>query len=236
MARKQPVKSVARTWASQADFELCTRGPGIDNARSGVCLARTMMLQDERGMTHINNTEILSEKVWARKDFVLAAGDIADGKLYFYRRGDRHPYESDGETMSVTVNGRRLKPVRELASTGWSYVNVPAEALQKGLNTFVFSGGGRLLVENSSYPNRSARSVDGGATWDYEHLGEQGMNDGEYLVRLRLDRYPAVVALTSGVIDLAALAAEEGIYPQMKWARMRLEADVRGLEPMGFSN
>jgi len=184
------------------------------------------MLQDERGMTHINNTEILSEKVSARKDFVLAVGDVADGKLYFYRRGDRHPYESDGERMHVSVNGRRLKPVRELASTGWSYVNVPAEVLQKGLNTFVFSGGGRLLVENSSYPNRSARSVDGGATWDYEHLGEQGMNDGEYLVRLRLERYPAVVALMSEVIDLAALAADEGIYPQVKWARVRLRAEA----------
>ncbi len=184
------------------------------------------MIQDERGMTHINNTEVLSEKVRARKDFVLEAGDVADGKLYFYRRGDKYPYESDGQRMCVSVNGRRLTPVRELVSTGWSYVNVPAKALQKGLNSFVFSGGGRLLVENSSYPNRSARSVDGGATWDYDRLGEQGMNDGEYLVRLRLNRYPAEVALTSDVIDLAAPAADESIYPQLKWARVRLKAEA----------
>ncbi len=218
------VKHAQKTWDSHADFEVCTRDVGIDNARPGVRLAKSVMLQDERGRTHINNVERLSDRVWARKDFMLQAGDVADAKLYFYSRANRD--DTNSKPTQVSLNGRRLKPVRKLPSTGWSVVTVPAKALQPGLNSFVFSGGGKLVVEDSVYPNRSAKSVDGGATWDYDALGIQGMNDGEYLVRLRLERYPSEAKLTSEVVDFAALAVENGIFPRVSSVKVHFKADV----------
>ncbi len=215
MATAASSKQVERAWNSQADFEACTREVGVDNSAQGVRLAESVMMQDELGRTHISNQELLSDRVWARKDFILGDGDLTDGTLYFYATAKR-----------VTLNGKRLKPVRSLPSTGWSFVRVPGKLLQKGLNSFVFSGGGNLLVADSLYPNRSARSVDGGRTWDYDAMGPQGMNDGEYLVRLRLNRYPAKATLTSEVIDFADLAAEQGIRSQVRKVKARLTADV----------
>ncbi len=226
MAGARSVRSVERIWTSREDFEMCTRDAGVDNSTKGVRLARTVMIQDELGRTHINNVEELSDKLWARKDFMLDSGDMVDGRAYFYCRSNREERKADTGGMHVTLNGRRLRPVKHLVSTGWCYVNVPASALEKGLNSFVFSGAGRLLVENSKYPDRSARSTDGGKTWDYDALGRQGMNDGEYLVRLRLNRYPNEATLTSEAIDFAALAAENGIFPEVKAATARFRAEA----------
>ena len=118
MATTAAVKYAKKTWHSHADFEVCTRDVGIDNTREGVRLAKSVMIQDERGRTHINNVEMLSDRVWARKDFMLQAGDVANGKLYFYSRAN--PAEASGKPTRVSVNGRQLKPVRKLPSTGWS--------------------------------------------------------------------------------------------------------------------
>jgi len=210
-------RTVRREWSSRDEFETCTRDRGIDNRARGVRLARTLRLQDERGFTHRENRQVLSDEVHALKEFVLEAADLADGRLYVF-----------GNPARVELNGTRLKPVRRLPSTGWSVVRVPAARLRRGLNRFVFSGGGELLVEQSMCPDRSAVSLDGGATWDYAALGAQGMNDGEFLVRLRLERYPDEAAIASLPIDLAELAAEDGICPRLRSAAVRLtcEAEV----------
>jgi len=188
---------VRRTWSSQEDFEACTRQRGIDNRARGVRLARTVMLQDERGMTHRENRQALSDEVHALKQFMVGSTDAVHGRLYVF-----------GDPARVEVDGQRVKPIRRLPSTGWSVVRVPAEVLGKGVKEFVFSGGGEMLVEESMCPDRSALSTDGGATWNFRAMGPQGMNDGEFLVRLRLERYPVGADLTSPPIDLAALAAE----------------------------
>ena len=215
MASRPTSIRTRRVWRTEADFEACTREIGADSTRRGVRLARSRMIQDERGRTHIHNKEQLSDSLWARKEFVLADGDLADGRLYFY-----------GTAQHVALNGRRLKPVRKLPSTGWSVVRVPGRFLRKGRNEFVFSDGGELLVEDSVHPDRSARSLDGGATWDYGALGPQGMNDGEYLVRLRLDQYPPRATLTSQIIDFAELAAGNGVRPCVADVRVRLRAEM----------
>ncbi len=214
---KTETRSVRRTWLSQDDFEVCTRDRGIDNRARGVRLARTVMLQDERGMTHRENRQTLSDEVQALKEFVLGPADMVDGRLYVF-----------GDPARLEVNGQRVKPIRRLPSTGWSVARVPAEVLRAGVNRFVFSGGGEMLVEESMCPDRSALSTDGGATWDYDSMGPQGMNDGEFLVRLRLERYPVEATITSQPIDLAALAAEDGICPRFESAKVDLtcEADA----------
>jgi len=209
--RKVETTSVRRTWSSPEDFEACTRRRGIDNRARGVRLARTVMHQDERGMTHRENRQALSDQVHALKEFVLQPADLVDGRLYVF-----------GDPARLEVNGQRVKPIRRLPSTGWSVVRVPAQALRRGVNQFVFSGGGEMLVEESMCPNHSALSTDGGATWNFRAMGPQGMNDGEFLARLRLERYPVTADVTSPPIDLAALAAEDGICPRFESATVDL--------------
>lgn len=211
----------ARTWTSAEDFEACTWDGGIDTRThpGTVRLAKTCLLQDEQGMTHYRNVEVLGPTVWACKEFWLDSPECEGARLYWFSLGKGQP--------TVRVNGHALGGVAPLPSTGWWVAPVPAECLRKGLNAIVFSGAGELLIENSLYPNRSARSEDGGTTWDYDHLGPDGVENGEYLVRLRLNRYPRTGTLTSDVVDLATLWAkgQEGfgvLRPSVRVSGLRL--------------
>ncbi|MGD9495294.1 MAG: hypothetical protein AB7Y46_03180 [Armatimonadota bacterium] len=221
MSRSQAsARSGRRTWSSRADFEQCTRTVGVDNSTRGVRLARSALLQDERGCTQPGNRQELSDEVRALKEFMLEPADIVGGRLYVY-----------GSPAFAALNGKRLKPIRTLPSTGWSVLRVPAAVMRAGINRFTFWGGGTLLVEESLYPNRSALSLDGGVTWDYDAMGPQGMNNGEFVARLRLQRYPREAAISSPPIDLAELGAEDGVLPRLEAVRARLR--WRTDEPTG---
>ncbi|HCU36858.1 MAG TPA: hypothetical protein DGT21_15845 [Armatimonadetes bacterium] len=228
MAQEAP-RTLELTWHSRSGFEQCTREIGVELAREGLRLAASVLLQDERGMTCIRNTEALSDDVRARKDFVLCKSDLVDGRLYFYT--NPRPASPEDAPMTVLVNGMRLRPVKALPSTGWSFVRTLGVGLQEGTNSFVFSGGRQLLIENSMWPNRSARSTDGGETWDFDALGEQGMNDGEYLVRLRLERYPERAVVASPPLDLATMVCGDGPCSHTVAARIKLTATTD--EPRG---
>jgi hypothetical protein len=82
------------------------------------------------------------------------------------------------------------------------------------LNEIILSGGGSLIIENCRHPNRSAKSRDAGKTWDFDHLGDDDFNDGEYLVRLRLERTPAEGWAMSPVISLSTVPSFQA---QLSW-------------------
>ena len=91
--------------------------------------------------------------------------------------------------------------------SGWLTVQVPPEWLRSGLNTIILCtvDGSRweTLIETNRFPNRSAQSLDGGETWDFDHLGFNHCYDGEFLIRIELDCFPTNGRLTSEVFDLA---------------------------------
>ena len=97
----------------------------------------------------------------------------------------------------------------------WTHIPIPVEALQPGLNTFVFQSEDEetwdFLIEQSRLPNRSAKSRDAGRNWDYERLGVNDACDGEYMIRLKFDQYPSHGIMQSPVIDLGKLASEDGV-------------------------
>ena len=209
---------VTKVWRTKADFERCTWDGNIEVTDEGsVRLKCSVLLQDEQGATHYNNTEQLSATVWAKKQFVLDHYACDKAELYVF-----------GRAQNVMVNGERLTTRKPLISTGWQVWDVPPKFLEKGINEFVFSGVGELLIEHSLYPNRSAKSLDSGKTWDFDQLGN-GVENGEYVVRLRLAQYPKSGTLTSEVIDLAD--SGKGIRPRVLVSSVQLtvmEEDITG--------
>jgi len=204
-------------WNARRDLEHCTRDGNVEVARDGsVRLCKSVLFQDEQGLTHRNNTENLSAAVWARKQFVIDDPRCDEARLFVF-----------GGSTKATCNGRALKRKTKLRSTGWVFWKVPPESLKKGLNEFVFSGGGSLLIESSLYPNRSAKSVDGGRTWDSDHLCCEGIEDGEYLVRLRLAQFPKQGWMVSEVVDLADHGS--GVRPRTGVKDVRLS--IKGKIP-----
>ena len=101
----------------------------------------------------------------------------------------------------------------------WFVVAVPVGALRQGTNEFVLWAESAetsweiMVAADGEYkrgsetrlchPDRSAKSRDGGRTWDFEHLGWKDEIDGEYTIRLSLDRSAPQGTFVSSVIDLA---------------------------------
>jgi len=77
-------------------------------------------------------------------------------------------------------------------------------------------------------PNTSAKSLDGGATWDYDRVGEDDF-DGEYVVRLLLERYRRSGTIVSEVFDAAG---EDGVV-KSRCAVRRLALGWAGDAPDG---
>ncbi len=99
----------------------------------------------------------------------------------------------------------------------WFYVDIPAGKLRKGNNELLMwtesdSTSWRVLIAHinefkrgsltRTSPNRSMKSSNGGRTWSDKRLGAMDNIDGEYSVRLSLDRYLPSGEYISPSIDL----------------------------------
>jgi hypothetical protein len=156
-------------------------------------LAKSLLLTDETGATDFHQSETLSDRVWVKKVFALDSTALQFAELFFF-----------GSAKAVSVNGKALPAAKRLESTGWSRLEVPVEWLRVGANEFVFRDGGQLLLEPGR-PGRSFKSADAGATWSDRQLGRDNEQAGEYLIRLRLGRYPARGWVRTQVFDLWSL-------------------------------
>lgn len=151
--------------------------------------------------------EQVTDKVWIRKDLVLTSAETEKAYLMlFYELWAHSPrkggylYVEPGspEPLVVSINGTELPPIApdlewRDRSDDWRLVEFPAKLLQPGQNEVVLhtteGGDWRFAYENSTAPSRSARSTDGGRSWDYNRLGENANDNGEYLIRFWLERY-----------------------------------------------
>ncbi len=209
------LRTVTCTFRTAADLDACLRDTGIDLSRGGVRLTPRVVLADELGRTNPNATEPFGGRVVVKKQFVIDDPDVRGATLapYLFCR-------KPGAKLTVRVNGHpitcRWQDPRDYWQDAWTPIRLPASYLQQGLNECVFVGeegaGWALLVEHTRWPRRSAKSVDGGATWSYSGLGGTGaFLHGEYLVRLELQRYAPEGTITSLPVDLALLAGTQGI-------------------------
>ncbi len=202
-----------KTWATKADFERCTTDGNVEIGDDGVHLRKTVLLQDEQGMTHYNNAQALDATTWAKKQFMVDDPACEHAEIMaFYGKGAK-----------VTCNGQELKEGDVIPSTAWMAWKVPVKLLKRGLNEFVFSGGGSLLIEPSLAPNRSALSLDGGKTWDFDRMGAGGVENGEFAARLRLAQYPKEGVITSEVVDL--VGNEAAMRPKTTISHIQLDVN-----------
>ncbi|MCE5249749.1 transglutaminase-like domain-containing protein [bacterium] len=124
----------------------------------------------------------------------------------------------------------------------WFFVEIPVGALRKGVNEITIhadsdSTSWEIMVAadgeykrgsdtRTHHPNRSAKSRDGGQTWDFDHLGWKGEIDGEYDIRLSLDRSVPEGIYTSPVIDLAEAPGAGKIKKLLRIGDCRVQWDI----------
>jgi len=222
-----------RAFRTAADWDRTLYDGKIDvSDPSGVRLLKTELIADEMGMTTGKMEEVVFGNTWIRKDFLLDRVE-ADAALLLIHWNE---YESEAmrrlkPTLDVEVNGRliRLVPdIDRMRTGGWIRCDVPVSSLKAGLNSVVIHNGTDFpfvfSVEAAKFPNRSAKSLDGGKSWDDARLGRENYIDGEYLIRLRLSRYPARAEILSDFIKLASLAGEGAVKPEVRLTSLRLSA------------
>ncbi|MBN1293343.1 MAG: hypothetical protein JXB48_16000 [Candidatus Latescibacteria bacterium] len=124
----------------------------------------------------------------------------------------------------------------------WFFVEIPVGALKKGANEFILwadsddtsweimVASDEEYIRGSStrthHPNRSTKSRDGGSFWDFDKLGWKDELDGEYCIRLSLDRYVSEGTYISPVIDMVNPAGEDTIKKRVDISSCSLKWDM----------
>jgi hypothetical protein len=203
--------SATRVWDSAADFDTCYRDRHLDSLSEpgSVKLVNRVLVADEMGAGY-NDFQEIAGKTQARKILVLEDTRVEDAVLLV---------DGSVKDCDIIINGTVLG-TPPLQKTYWdsnfeSYA-VPPRLLKTAANTIDFrahgdQGAGRIRVERSSQPNRSAVSLDGGKSWDYDGFCEAGYIDGELGVRLSLTGYALRAWITSPVMDLSVAALRDGL-------------------------
>ena len=190
--------------ALTSDLRLADDGKAIE-------IARDELIEDDgpaAGYSYKPNEEKLSATTWIKKEFLLADSRAAKATLLV----------GPGGKLQCTINGKAV-PLGAARKVGgyWQAYEIPVETLKAGKNDVVLSGNGKVWIARDDefaagsttrprHPNRSLKSTDAGKTWRDDRLGVAGDIDGEYYVRLFLDRHRPEGHLTLPVIDVGNLA------------------------------
>lgn len=226
-------------WEGSDEFGAAVRDVSVEVSAGAARLHRREVLADEIGDCNGRDVQPIDSRIWARKDFQLDSTQAAGARVSLWVR-----YKDDNSALTVELNGHPQK-VRPVAMTdlyspdtrwvengywedAWHAVEVPVEWLRVGLNSVILrtedASDWETLIEVNSAPNRSARSLDGGLTWDYNRLGFNSCYDGEFLIRLELDRHPALGRLVSAPFDLAR--SDDGLGYVFQSARLSAQMDA----------
>lgn len=154
--------------------------------------------------------------------------------------------KTGSKPLTITINGNKTTYDPSTSKRSWKWLSFEPSWLKKGGNTILFSytegtkedlwhlmisrkdeferGGG----DSSKAGLNSYVSIDGGKSWKHKALGETGDVEGEFNVRLSLDRYLKEGWLASPVIDLWRAQLDGLMIPMsiVKDVRLFCEADV----------
>lgn len=170
--------------------------------------------------------EDLKKGVVIKKILILNDPTAWSGRLLFLGQEK----QGNVEPLHLSVNGfHLLRPASQIAYPHacqyteiewlrWYFIDLPIGALKKGENEILMwtesespSWKVCIAVEEEfvrgsltriHHPNRSQKSSDAGKTWSDSELGINNSEDGEYNIRLSLDRYVPVGEYVSPVIDV----------------------------------
>ena len=188
----------------------------VSTESSAIVLQNGVLYEDDgpaAGYSYQPNQETLSDKVCIKKELLIANPHSREATLLL----GATPAKAGGN-WRVTINGQvaQLEPAAKQGNY-WQAWEFDPQLLRSGKNEIVLSGEGKIWIARDDafaagsttrtrHPNRSAKSSDGGKTWDYDHLGPQGDLDGEYYVRVFLDQPQPDGSVVLPVVDVGSSA------------------------------
>lgn len=176
-----------------------------------------------------SSAEILQSGIVLKKTLLLHRLPARSAAVVAMFYPENPPHPNNGRHVVFTVNGTDIPyEVKHF----WTSARIPRDLLKLGKNEILvrtLEPDTRFktwiaLDENfaigsstrTRHPNRSARSTDGGKTWDDGRLGINAAVDGEYSIRLALDAYKPAGWFESPVIDLAENSNHDALQVPVK--------------------
>jgi hypothetical protein len=161
------------------------------------------------GFSYQPNEDTLTPDARLRKTLIVSDPKCDRAYLLVGTRSEDLRFEINGSPVDAKPLGKE--------GNYWQKFEIDPKVLTAGENEIVVGGTGKVWIarddeyaagstERTHHPNRSAKSTDRGATWNDTKLGTKGDIDGEYYIRLFLERHRARGSLTSPVVDLGNLA------------------------------
>lgn len=240
---------VEQSWTAEQLFA-ASRSSGLMVDGGKITLEDRVLVEDDGPACGYSSNpsaaEVLSEGIVLRKTLMVDRLPARSAWVTALLYPDHPPEPNNGRHVVFTVNGRDVQcEVRHF----WTHAAVPPGVLKKGNNevlvrvlepdtrfkTWValdenFAVGSETRLQ---HPNRSARSSDGGKTFDDRRLGVSGAVDGEYSIRLAQESYRAEGWMESLVVDLAQDTTMDALLlpVEVKSAAVALQKDT----PLGTS-
>jgi hypothetical protein len=217
---------------------------GMMISEDGITLENQILIEDDAPAfgysVNEGASEILEDGIVIKKILEIDQSPAGPAWIAMLVYPDYPDMANNGRHLLFTVNDHEIKyEVKHF----WTDVPVPVSFLHQGDNTITvrtFEPDTRFktwiaLDENYRFgsvnrlhhPNRSARSTDNGKTWDFDHLGEKGIVDGEYPIRLKLSDYHSSGWLRSPVIDMASGSDISGIKQPVSVEEARINMKKR---------
>ena len=197
--------------------------------------------------------ENLKRGIVIKKVLLLDDPAAFSGRLVFKGmevKGNTHP-------LHLSLNGVAfVRPATQFAAPfarqyidyarndRWFFIDLPAGALRQGDNEILMwteseDTSWRVLIalekefargsiSRPHHPNRSLKSPDGGKTWSDSKLGPLDSVDGEYSVRISLDRYVKSGEYVSPVMDM--VDGSSAFKRAVKLVRAKLSAAIEAPE------
>ncbi len=187
-----------------------TRDIQLDRTGASLELESGELFEDDgpaagRSLQKPVNREELSARVWIRKELEIPNPDARAAWLIVLSEG---PIDAIINRVALSFGPN------ESGRTAYQVLRFDPRLLRRGRNEIILRNQGSVMIARADdfahgsrtrvkHPNRSAKSTDGGRTWDANHLGPDGKLDGEYGVRIYLDHQRPEGVLTTPVFDLA---------------------------------
>ncbi|MGV3685738.1 MAG: hypothetical protein ACO1NS_08945 [Daejeonella sp.] len=170
--------------------------------------------------------EDLKKGIVIKKILVVDNPAVASARLVFKGmevQGNREPLHLslNGEKLirqaSVIAYPHARQYIDMAGLDRWYYIDLPHEKLRKGNNEILMwtesdSTSWRVLIAHinefkrgsltRTSPNRSMKSLNNGGSWSDSRLGAMNLIDGEYSIRLSLDRFLPSGEYLSPLMDL----------------------------------
>ncbi len=202
--------------------------PWFEKLHRGIRIRKTLVLDDPRafsgwlvmdGSEREHNTEPLHISVNGTH-VVRPATQYAYPRAEHYYLINENNYFTDNWFIipipvgALHAGNNDIELWTESEESSWEVVVAADKEFARGSET------------RTHHPNRSAKSRDNGRTWDDRRLGWTDAYDGEYAIRLSLDRYQAAGEYESPVFDLAEPPGPEGIKRLLSVTGATLAWDV----------